>query len=226
MQKYTTSYQAGVGGFLSKNPKTLLKNRKLDSCYTEELQSTRRNSLVLDLHRSVALDFPAMEFGRTSAECGRSVIACLLLFWCAGASCMLGKQVHGTATDARDPAAAYSNKTIVTVSAHAHACCKAKAAPTFGQARASERSSESMASSEGARLPGIPDHSGATACCPLMSGLFVAAARAHSNNAEALFAQDRPLRSLRMPLLGRLPVFPLRLPNQDQTYLRCCVFLI
>jgi hypothetical protein len=161
----------------------------------------------------------------------RSAITLGLMFWCAGAGCMLVSYAHSAAMSAGDAALVGSAQSSSGMSASmgAHSCCKARHASSkhSPEARASSHASEVAAVFERAELPEAPTPSGAMSCCPLTSGTFVVTARTRTNdsNSSALAAKDllsRVLTNSQAPPRA----FPLRLPNQNQTYLRGCVFLI
>jgi hypothetical protein len=64
-------------------------------------------------------------------------------------------------------------------------------------------------------------------CCPLTSGSFVVTSRSQLNEDNASNADQRGSFSLTLTNSQLTPRFdPLRLSDQNQTYLRGCVFLI
>jgi hypothetical protein len=160
----------------------------------------------------------------------RSTIAVTLMLWCAGAGCMIVSYAHSATMSPADMSGARSIKQTmsgVSASAGSHACCKAHHSSSIG-ARVSHSSAplESFSGFQQVALPEAPGSSGATSCCPLTSGSFVTASRAESNdnNASTTDRSDSFLLALTNSPTAR--VLPLRLPDQNQTYLRGCVFLI
>jgi hypothetical protein len=157
----------------------------------------------------------------------RSALAVALILWCAGTGCIIVGYAHGAAMSAADMTGAQSRKDSLSdasVMVSGHACCKSH---HHASTRNGASSPESLPGLEQLALPEGPSPSGANSCCPLTSGSFVAASRAQTNDdgasASAQINSDIPsLSNAQTTLLA----VPLRLPNQDQTYLRCCVFLI
>lgn len=162
----------------------------------------------------------------------RSTLAVALMLWCAGAGCMVVSYAHGAAMSGVDNAGAQSFKRTMgdtSASAGSHACCKAHHSSSKIGAAASHSSSrlESFTGFLQVALPEAPAPSGASNCCPLTSGTFVPASRAESNNDKASIAGQSDSFSLTLTNSPTaLRAFPLRLPDQTQTYLRGCVFLI
>jgi hypothetical protein len=162
----------------------------------------------------------------------RSTLAFALIFWCAGAGCMIVSYAHGAAMSGGASAGAQSlEQTLGGVSAAAgsHACCKAHHSSSKIGAAASHSSSrlESFTGFLQVALPEAPGPSGASNCCPLTSGSFVPASRAESKDENASIRDQSD--SLSLILTSSQPAlhfYPLRLPDQNQTYLRGCVFLI
>ena len=109
----------------------------------------------------------------------------------------------------------------------AHSCCKARRASSKhnADAAANSHSSEASAVFERVELPEAPAPSGAMSCCPLTSGTFVVTTRTNDSNSSALAAKDSLSRILSNSQVAPRD-YPPRLPNQNQTYLRGCVFLI
>jgi hypothetical protein len=107
-------------------------------------------------------------------------------------------------------------------SAGAHACCKARHAASRA---GSSHTDSNFSGFQEAALPGFPVQSDAASCCPLTSGSFVTASgtevvqdnSAASNHLESFLIRD----------IRRVPTeIARRLPDQNQTYLRGCAFLI
>jgi len=141
-------------------------------------------------------------------------MAFVLTLWCAGAGCMLVSYAHAAAPPA---------------SMEGHACCKARHAKH--KAPASRHTQLETASTtlrfEQVELAEMPPESGAMSCCPLSSGSFVVSARSQAgdDNDEAASGNNKQV-ALLNDSQPTPPVYPLRLPNQNQTYLRGCAFLI
>ncbi len=159
----------------------------------------------------------------------RSTIAFALTLWCAGAGCMLMSYAHVAAMSGANLADRNSNKqtlSAVSASAGGHACCKARHSSSR---RTAQRGSDLQSSRSFLQvaLPEVPDSSGATSCCPLTSGSFVANSRSQLSDDNASQADQRGSFSLILTNSQPISRFdPLRLPDQNQTYLRGCVFLI
>jgi hypothetical protein len=107
----------------------------------------------------------------------------------------------------------------------AHDCCKARHATErrfTSQVAHRTVSSESFASLE--KLAEVPNSSNTISCCPLTSGSIVVAARQRvGEEAASLSSNVEAISSVRA---GFTTTPVVRLPNQKQTYLRGCVFLI
>ncbi len=145
---------------------------------------------------------------------------------------MIVSYAHGAAMSGVEMAGAQSDKQTmggVSAGAGSHACCKARrSASRMGAgARHSNSRLESFTGLLQVALPEAPAPSGATSCCPLTSGTFVPASRAGSKNDNAAAAdQNDPYSMALTNSATALPSFPPRLADQNQTYLRGCVFLI
>lgn len=105
-----------------------------------------------------------------------------------------------------------------------HDCCKARHASERRTSSTNRVSaSDSLAKVE--ELAEVPNSSNAMSCCPLTSGTFVVSTAQRIINENASMLQDvdgDPVINSRAIPLAILP----RLPNQNKTYLRGCVFLI
>jgi hypothetical protein len=142
-----------------------------------------------------------------------------LMFWCAGAGCMMVSYAKGAMSD-MDASADAPMMAHMSGAMDAHACCKAK----LKNAKRSA-SAESPKEFTQFTLP-EPVQSNAMDCCPLTSGSIVVASRSTSNDeAPAVSSSDssafKPLISYQKPL-----AIPLRLPNRAHSYLLDCAFLI
>jgi hypothetical protein len=153
----------------------------------------------------------------------RSVIAIALMFWCAGAGCMMVSYARASMSDA-DASAQTADQPMAGMSAamDAHACCKAKH-KAVSRVRATK---PSLGSNPGEFTLPEPVSSDAMSCCPLTSGSIVVASRSQTNdNASELAQTDSS--SLKFENSHQAPVaVPLRLPNRAGSYLLDCAFLI
>jgi hypothetical protein len=160
-------------------------------------------------------------------------MAFALILWCAGAGCMLVTYAHDAAMSGAEASYAQSGGMgwgNVSASMDRHGGCTARQASAKRAGMTASKTpsrSESTSDFGQVALPEAPSPSGVMSCCPLTSGSIVIAARTYANdaNASALAQGD----SLSLALRNSQPApraYPLRLPDHDQTYLRCCVFLI
>lgn len=155
----------------------------------------------------------------------RSTLAVALILWCVGTGCIIVSYAHGAMNGADNAGAESARHSLGHTSAmvDGHACCKSHHS---SKSKASSRS-ESFTSLERVTLPEAPSPAGANSCCPLTSGSFVVTTRAQTNDDNGAAAAQT---NLHLPSLSNAQsaplATPLRLPNQNQTYLRCCVFLI
>jgi len=151
------------------------------------------------------------------------MLALLLIAWCAGTGCLLASYAHERASnDVTSSVAPPSQEGWGGLSAAAgdESSCHAIHHRT-------KVDSVALPSSEDVSLSEPPTSSESTSCCPLMSASFVAGGRSHvDEDTVASATGDRPAG---LPSLSALPEpleIPLRLPNQNQTYLRVCNLLI
>jgi hypothetical protein len=157
----------------------------------------------------------------------QSALAFTLVLWCAGAGCALGTYAHGTMRDHGLPQAEAAGMALTGLSAAAgsHSCCKARHSSQHAPAMA--HGDASAAEPNEVALPESSSSSDATSCCPLTSGTFVVTARQSVRDDRASAALNRDAPVLALGYAFATPrALPLRLPNQNQTYLRGCVFLI
>jgi hypothetical protein len=63
-------------------------------------------------------------------------------------------------------------------------------------------------------------------CCPLTSGTLVVTGRQRISDADTTVLRSINADSFLDGFIATTVAIPLRLPNQNQTYLRGCVFLI
>ena len=152
----------------------------------------------------------------------RSVFAVALMFWCAGAGCMMVSYARATMNhmDASEQSAQQSM--AMSSSMDAHACCKAKH-KSLTKVHSQKRpvASDFKEFTLPASAP-----SDVMSCCPLTSGSIVVASRSQTNDhASDLARTDSD--SLKLASSNQTPVaIPLRLPNRARSYLLDCAFLI
>jgi hypothetical protein len=149
-------------------------------------------------------------------------LALVLIAWCAGTGCLLSSYARERVSVRTEPSAGDSQSGWGGLSASAGegSSCHAR-----HQARQIARSSTRDTGGD-PTLSEAPGSSESSSCCPLMSASFVSATRADT--------QDEKVASARVSLppaahssLSPAPLAPpLRLPHDEQTYLRVCVFLI
>jgi hypothetical protein len=169
-----------------------------------------------------------MRTNRKPIEKARWVIAVALILWCAGAGCMLTSYAHAAAMANGEMAQADDLAwTGLSASAGTHSCCKARHSSQHVASANSHRTAPLAAGFEEIALPESSNSSDAMSCCPLTSGTFVVTAPQSVQNDRASEAVNHVAPA---PVLSDLHsaqrALPLRLPNQNQTYLRCCAFLI
>ena len=160
----------------------------------------------------------------------RSALTLVLMLWCAGAGCMIVSYAHGAAmsgSGAAKVSAGSAGWGHASGSMGTHDGCKALHASERRVASSMTDhalSSESLADIEG--LAEVPNSSNAMSCCPLTSGTFVVTGRQRISNEDASASQGFDAVSVGTGVAATTLAIPLRLPNQNQTYLRGCVFLI
>ncbi len=169
-----------------------------------------------------------MRTNRNPIQQARWAIAVALVLWCAGAGCVLGTYAHAAMRDHEllQAQAGGLSMTGLSASAGAHSCCKARHSSQHAPTIAHLHISSATELTEVA-LPESSNSSEAMSCCPLTSGTFLVTARqsVSDDHASAPLKSDAP--ALVLADTHATPrARPLRLPNQNQTYLRCCVFLI
>ena len=158
----------------------------------------------------------------------RSTLAVALMFWCAGTGCLIVSYARGMMTsDAADASQIVAQAMVAASGAmDAHACCKARHKSLMRKGGASSLIKKSYVEERQAVLPANSAPSGAMSCCPLTSGSIVVASRSQSNDNSS--DVTRPSSSL-VTFTKSTPspvAVPLRLPNQAQSYLLDCAFLI
>lgn len=166
-----------------------------------------------------------MRTNRKLIQKARWAIAVALMLWCAGAGCALGTYAHAAMRNQGPPQVEADGMAMTGLSAGAgtHSCCKSR--------HSSERApaiAHGYASGLGeVALPESSSSSDAASCCPLTSGTFVVTVRQSvgDDRASHVIKSDAP--ALVLADVHATPrALPLRLPNQNQTYLRGCAFLI
>ena len=154
----------------------------------------------------------------------RSAISVGLMLWCAGAGCMIASYARGAAMSASSSDAEWGH---VSGSTGTHDCCKARH-------KSERRAASSMmnhASSSGSLvnlegLAELPNSSNAMNCCPLTGGTFVVNGRQRISNDDGAESPGPEAVSVITRFAATPLAVLLRLPNQNRTYLRGCVFLI
>ena len=158
----------------------------------------------------------------------RLAITVGLMLWCGGAGCVLVSYAHGAAMSAANTGRDGSGSTWCETSGSmgAHSCCKARHASEHRLASSTSHisSSDSLANLEG--LAEVPNSSNAMSCCPLTSGKFAVNGRQRISDDDASESPAAKAVSVLTSFAATPLAMPLRLPNQNQTYLRGCVFLI
>jgi hypothetical protein len=160
----------------------------------------------------------------------RSAIATLLMFWCAGAGCMLVSYAHTMSMAETDSVHAQPvmHKAMTTKSA-AHSCCKARhgsSKRTPGVETEATSQADSQGDAEQIALAESSAPVDAMSCCPLTTGSFVTTSRTSADANGSAPAQNHSP-PFELSNLQPAPLaLPLRLPDAEHTYLRCCVFLI
>jgi len=156
----------------------------------------------------------------------RSAVTFGLVLWCGGAGCTIVSYAHGTAMSAAYTAGVSSGGTAwseTSGSMGAHNCCKTRHASERRLALLTKHVSSSANFEE---LAEAPNSSNAMSCCPLTSGAFVVNGRQRISDDDASESSGAKAVSILTSFAATPFAMPLRLPNQKQTYLRGCVFLI
>ena len=150
-------------------------------------------------------------------------LAIALMFWCAGAGCMMVSYAKGAMRDMDSSEVSdMSSMAHMSGSMDAHACCKAK---RKNAKRSQAASQPTFSEIEQFTVP-EPVQSAAMSCCPLTSGSIVVASRPNSND-DASVSSHTDLSSFNLLSSHPRPVaVPLRLPNRADSYLLDCAFLI
>ena len=159
----------------------------------------------------------------------RLALATALIFWCAGAGCVMVSYARDAAMRAAvaDSKSGDAGWGQVSGSGGAHDCCKARHASERQAASSNNPVSSSDSPANQEELVESSNSSDAMSCCPLTSGTFVVSGRQNLSNESVLAPRGA---DAGQTWIGGAAVdviaMPLRLPNQSETYLRGCVFLI
>ena len=158
----------------------------------------------------------------------RSLLALGLMFWCAGAGCMMVSYARAAVvTDSLMVADIMDAGMGASKSMDSHACCKAR---HRGLKPAGHRSAPTAKLDfDGRQLlttPSTPPQSGAMNCCPLTSGSIVVTSRSQSNDNATVLQQTDSSSQVLIESSPSPVAVPLRLPNRAHSYLLDCAFLI
>jgi len=148
-------------------------------------------------------------------------VAIALMFWCAGAGCMIVSYAKVAMSEMDSSAAAdMPAMSHMSGSMGGHACCEAKR-------KRVKRSASADSPSEFIQFNiSEPVQSNAMNCCPLTSGSIVVASRSTSNDEVPTLPQTGSSAFDLLPSEQKPLAIPLRLPNRAESYLLDCVFLI
>ncbi|SRR5712691_762325 len=170
-----------------------------------------------------------MRTNRKLIQKARWATAVALTLWCAGAGCMLVSYAHGASmanTEAASAQASGSTWIGLSTSAGPHGCCKARHSSQHASTIGHRHASVATELEEAAPL-GSSNPAEAMSCCPLTSGTLVVTTRQSVSDERATLATKSDAPAFVLAHMDAAPrALPLRLPNQNQTYLRCCSFLI
>ena len=159
----------------------------------------------------------------------RAALAFTLVLWCAGAGCMLVSYAHGASmanTEAASAPASGSTWIGLSTSSGTHSCCKARHSSQHASTIAHRHVSVATELEEATSLESS-NPLDAMSCCPLTSGTLVVTIRQSVRDERASLATKSDAPAFVLVHMDATPrALPLRLPNQNQTYLRCCSFLI
>ena len=156
------------------------------------------------------------------------MMALALIFWCAGAGCMIVSYARASMTAAGGPSDSSDQMmTGMSSSMDAHACCKAQhRSQARRQLRAESPAGSKPLAADLLALPATPTQSGAMSCCPLTSGSIVIGSRSQSDD-HANILDEAGSSSLLLIKSNPPPLaVPLRLPDRANAYLLDCAFLI
>ena len=156
----------------------------------------------------------------------RRLTAVALMFWCAGAGCLIVSYARSAMIMESSMSAAEEPTAGMSASMDAHACCKAKhKSPKRIRVAMTKVLDRARLEFKNLTLPS-PVRNDAMSCCPLTSGSIVAASRSQTNDSNSAIANTgsssfEPAKADKTPL-----AIPLRLPNRAHSYLLDCAFLI
>jgi len=159
----------------------------------------------------------------------RAALAFTLVLWCAGAGCMLVSYAQGASmanTGAASAPASGSTWIGLSTSSGTHSCCKARHSSQHASTIAHRHASVATELEEATSLESS-NPLDAMSCCPLTSGTLVVTTRqsVRDERVSEVTKSDAP--AFVFAHMNATPrALLLRLPYQNQTYLRCCVFLI
>jgi hypothetical protein len=157
----------------------------------------------------------------------RSALTFALMLWCAGAGCMIVSYAHAAAMSANVNSISSGH---ASGSMGTHDCCKARHASGRASDRDAASSSvvytSSSALMDSEEVAEVPSSSNAINCCPLTSGTFVVNSREQVVNENTSMSHGTGAVTAVSSVAAIPLAIPLRLPDQNQTYLRGCVFLI
>jgi len=157
----------------------------------------------------------------------RSMMALALIFWCAGAGCMIVSYARASMSEAGGPSNSVEQMMAgMSSSMDAHACCKAQhRSRERRQLRAESPVSPELLAANLLAFPS-PTQSGAMSCCPLTSGSIVVGSRSQSDDHANILAEAGSSSLLIIKSNPPPLAVPLRLPNRANAYLLDCAFLI
>jgi hypothetical protein len=155
-------------------------------------------------------------------------LALAVVFWMAGAGCLLGCEQMVSAAAATEVTSSASASTIVAsgsacASMHSsHDCCAKRDNHSTG--KASAKVTAKTASDKPESIEALPV---SMLDCPLAVTATAALSKAGSDQASAALPDSNERTVLaNSPEQTNAFARPLRLPNRGHTYLHCCVFLI
>src|ERR1051325_834118 len=116
----------------------------------------------------------------------RSALALALMFWCAGAGCMMVSYARSAMADLDSQPSAAQSMAVMSAPMGGHACCKAKQ-------KSAKSSTVSSANASPFELlqTALPPSSSTDimSCCPLTSGSVVTAARSQSTDDRSVLSK-------------------------------------
>ena len=154
-------------------------------------------------------------------------VAATLVFWVAGAGCLLGCEGMMSAAATESPASMnHANRALNLVvsgeacaSAKSHDCCAKRNRGAQRKAQLLEKQTATLVETD-------PSSSGMTACPLAMNRTVVAAKKSTDETRSATTVSRANLPTENLIEQPDPVVTQLRLPNRGHTYLRVCSFLI